>query len=56
MLTIEALDHIVLIVEDVDRSVAWYRDVLGLEALRYDEWKRGEVFFLVAPVRSAALH
>ena len=45
MLTIEALDHIVLIVEDVDRSVAWYRDVLGLEALRYDEWKRGEVFF-----------
>ena len=45
MLTIEALDHIVLAVQDVERSVAWYRDVLGLEPLRLDEWRRGEVFF-----------
>jgi catechol 2,3-dioxygenase-like lactoylglutathione lyase family enzyme len=33
------LDHVVLVVEDVERSVAWYRDVLGMEVLRFDEWK-----------------
>lgn len=45
MLRIQAVDHLVLVVADVDRSVAWYRDVLGLEVLRYDLWKAGEVFF-----------
>lgn len=45
MLRIQAVDHLVLVVADVDRSVAWYRDVLGLEVLRYDQWKAGEVFF-----------
>ncbi len=41
MLRVEALDHVVLLVEDVERSVAWYRDLLGLEVLRFDEWKDG---------------
>jgi catechol 2,3-dioxygenase-like lactoylglutathione lyase family enzyme len=45
VLRIQAVDHLVLVVADVDRSVAWYRDVLGLEVLRYDQWKAGEVFF-----------
>ena len=45
MLHIEAMDHIVLLVEDVERSVAWYRDMLGLEPLRFDEWKDGKVPF-----------
>jgi len=45
VLRIQAVDHLVLVVDDVDRSVAWYRDVLGLEVLRYDQWKAGEVFF-----------
>jgi catechol 2,3-dioxygenase-like lactoylglutathione lyase family enzyme len=39
------LDHIVLNVADVERSLAWYRDELGLEELRVDEWRRGEVPF-----------
>jgi catechol 2,3-dioxygenase-like lactoylglutathione lyase family enzyme len=39
------LDHVVLNVADTRRSMAWYRDELGLEPLRYDEWERGEVFF-----------
>jgi catechol 2,3-dioxygenase-like lactoylglutathione lyase family enzyme len=39
------MDHVVLVVADVERSVAWYRDVLGLEALRFDEWKDGAVPF-----------
>ncbi len=42
---VEALDHVVLNVTDTRRSVAWYRDVLGLEILRFDEWERKEVFF-----------
>ena len=44
-LQVRAMDHIVLVVADVERSVAWYRDVLGLEALRLDEWRAGKVFF-----------
>jgi catechol 2,3-dioxygenase-like lactoylglutathione lyase family enzyme len=39
------LDHLVLIVADVRRSLAWYGDVLGMEPLRVAEWERGEVFF-----------
>src|SRR4029079_15564413 len=39
------LDHIVLRVADVERSVAFYVDELGLEPERLDEWRRGEVLF-----------
>ena len=39
------LDHVVLNVADVERSLAFYCDELGLEPLRVDEWRRGEVFF-----------
>ena len=39
------LDHVVLNVADVERSLAWYCDELGLAAERVDEWRRGEVLF-----------
>jgi catechol 2,3-dioxygenase-like lactoylglutathione lyase family enzyme len=39
------LDHIVLTVADVERSLAWYAGVLGLPTERLDEWRRGEVPF-----------
>ena len=39
-------DHIVLNVADPERSLAWYRDKLGLAAEREDEWRNGEVLFL----------
>lgn len=42
---VTGLDHLVLVVADVERSVAWYRDELGLEPLRLDQWRRGEVLF-----------
>ncbi len=42
---ITALDHIVLICADVDRTLGWYRDLLGLQTVRFDEWKRGDVPF-----------
>jgi catechol 2,3-dioxygenase-like lactoylglutathione lyase family enzyme len=38
-------DHLVLVCEDVERTLAWYRDRLGLEGVRVEEWRRGEVFF-----------
>jgi catechol 2,3-dioxygenase-like lactoylglutathione lyase family enzyme len=38
-------DHLVLVVADVERSLAWYGDVLGLRGERVEEWRRGEVLF-----------
>jgi catechol 2,3-dioxygenase-like lactoylglutathione lyase family enzyme len=45
MVKVLGLDHIVLRVADVERSLAWYRDELGLEPERVEEWRRGEVLF-----------
>ena len=42
---VRALDHVVINVSDVEKSLAWYRDELGLEPLRVEEWRRGEVPF-----------
>jgi catechol 2,3-dioxygenase-like lactoylglutathione lyase family enzyme len=39
------LDHIVLRCADVERTFAWYTDVLGLAPVRLDEWRRGEAPF-----------
>lgn len=40
------IDHVVLDVADVERSVVWYRDLLGLEPERLEEWRRKEVPFV----------
>ncbi|MFZ0681480.1 MAG: VOC family protein [Candidatus Cybelea sp.] len=40
-----SLDHIVLNVSDVDRSLAFYVDGLGLEPVRLGEYRRGDVKF-----------
>src|SRR5690348_7645156 len=39
------MDHIVLRVADVERSLAWYRDELGLQPERVDEWRDGKILF-----------
>ena len=39
------LDHIVLTVADVERSLAWYVGLVGLEPVRVDLWRNGEVPF-----------
>ena len=39
------LDHIVINVADVERSLAWYTGLLGLTGERVDEWRAGEVPF-----------
>lgn len=43
---ISGIDHLVLCVADVERSVAWYRDHLGLSAERLDEWRSGDAPFV----------
>jgi catechol 2,3-dioxygenase-like lactoylglutathione lyase family enzyme len=40
-----ALDHIVLDVADVKRSLEFYQRALGLSAERVEAWQRGEVGF-----------
>jgi catechol 2,3-dioxygenase-like lactoylglutathione lyase family enzyme len=45
MVKVTGLDHIVLMVADVERSAAWYHDKLGMELMRMEEWRRGEVPF-----------
>jgi catechol 2,3-dioxygenase-like lactoylglutathione lyase family enzyme len=42
---ISALDHIVLNTIDAARSLAWYTEVLGLQAERAEEWRKGEAPF-----------
>ena len=45
MVRATGIDHLVLNVADVERSVAWYSEHLGLAPLRLEEWRRGEVLF-----------
>jgi catechol 2,3-dioxygenase-like lactoylglutathione lyase family enzyme len=39
------LDHIVLTTPDTDAMLDFYCNVLGLEGVRVDQWRRGEVPF-----------
>lgn len=38
MFSLEGIDHVALTVRDVERSVVWYQDVLGLSRLHEDVW------------------
>ncbi|WFB10366.1 VOC family protein [Streptomyces sp. LX-29] len=40
-----AFDHLVLNVADIERSLAFYTGPLGLEPVRVEEWRAGEVPF-----------
>jgi catechol 2,3-dioxygenase-like lactoylglutathione lyase family enzyme len=42
---VHALDHIVLNVRDIDRSLNFYTETLGLKPERLDEFKAGKVGF-----------
>lgn len=45
MVQVTAMDHIVLRVSDVERSLDWYVNMLGLEPVREDEWRAGDCPF-----------
>ena len=42
---IKGIDHIVLNVADIDRSLKFYTEVLGLQGERVDEFRAGKVGF-----------
>ena len=43
--SVTALDHIVLNCADIETTLAWYIDRLGLAPVRVDEWREGKVPF-----------
>ncbi|MFJ9419180.1 VOC family protein [Streptomyces sp. NPDC101227] len=48
---VKDFDHLVLNVHDVERSLAFYCGPLGLEPVRVDEWRAGDVSFPSVRVR-----
>jgi catechol 2,3-dioxygenase-like lactoylglutathione lyase family enzyme len=42
---VTGLDHVVLNVRDVERSLQFYVEQLGLQPEQVEEWRRGEAFF-----------
>ena len=38
MFAVKRLDHVALTVRDVQKSIAWYRDVFGLERRHAETW------------------
>jgi catechol 2,3-dioxygenase-like lactoylglutathione lyase family enzyme len=44
-LQVQGFDHLVLRCTDVETTLAWYTHVLGLEPVRVEEWRRGDVIF-----------
>ncbi len=49
-MTFVGLDHLVVNTRDVEDAVKFYRDVLGMEILRLDEFREGKVGFVSARV------
>ena len=45
MATAFAIDHVVLVVTDVERSLAWYQQKAGLAPVNVEEWRDGKAFF-----------
>ena len=45
LVTITEMDHIVLRVKDVETSLRFYAETLGLQTERVDQWRAGEVRF-----------
>ena len=46
MIQVLGIDHIVVVASDVERTVSWYRDKLGLVPERLEQWRKGEVLFV----------
>jgi len=52
---ITGIDHVVFNVTDPERSLAWWRDLLGLEPVRLEEWRRGEVPFVSVRISAGTI-
>lgn len=49
------LDHVVVNTRDVEHALTFYRDILGLEILRLEEFRQGKVGFVSARVSSETI-
>ncbi len=38
MVRVDSIDHVAFIVRDLDRSIAWYQDLFGMERRYQDVW------------------
>ncbi|MFI0978407.1 VOC family protein [Streptomyces sp. NPDC021093] len=54
-LRVKDFDHLVLNVQDVERSLAFYTGPLGLAPVRVEEWRAGKVPFPSVRVNSATI-
>ncbi len=54
-ITVRGFDHLVLVVDDVERSLAWYTELLGLDGVRVEQWRRGEVPFPSVRIDAATI-
>ncbi len=52
---ISGIDHVVLCVTDVERSVRWYAEHLGMKAERLEQWRAKEVVFVSLRINDATL-
>ena len=52
---VRGLDHVVIKVADVEASLEFYRDLLGLEVLRNDQYRAGEVPFVSLRVSEGSI-
>ncbi|MFJ6696326.1 VOC family protein [Streptomyces sp. NPDC091272] len=52
---VKDFDHLVLNVQDVERSLAFYTGPLGLEPVRVEEWRAGKVPFPSVRVNQATI-
>ena len=43
--TVTEFDHLVLHCQDIETTLTWYQDNLGLAPVRVDEWRAGTVLF-----------
>jgi catechol 2,3-dioxygenase-like lactoylglutathione lyase family enzyme len=52
---ISALDHIVLNVRDIERSLQFYEQILGLSAERVEAWRKREIRFPSVRINASTL-
>ena len=55
LVTVSEFDHLVLVCADVERTLAWYTDVLGLTPVRVKQWRQGEVPFPSVRISDATI-
>ncbi|HWL42146.1 MAG TPA: VOC family protein [Ilumatobacter sp.] len=55
MASASALDHIVLVVADVEAALDWYMRHAGLESVNVDAWRDGQALFPSLRVNEATI-